>query len=168
METLTVVDVVAREQCEVRTMKEVTSVKYKVYPEKQLVCCILYVSADAFARKLSDHTQKLRIPGYTVSAFVYSNSDDKFRKYIGVANCSPYDTFDEELGKKIAFRQAYKQWYSDKMHTYYRLIKHTEFLKSQYQKFRDKEYKTFHKNQKSTFSKVQGQIYNTDTLEEKP
>ena len=30
--------------------------------------------------------------------------------FIGKAKCSPDDTFDEEIGKKIAFKRAYKKY----------------------------------------------------------
>ena len=39
-----------------------------------------------------------------ISAFEIANA------FIGKAKCSPDDTFDEETGKKIAFKRAYKKY----------------------------------------------------------
>ena len=73
-------------------------VDYYVNKEKKVVVAKMTGCSNGLA---CDMCRK----GYpSIPAFEIANA------FIGKAKCSPDDTFDEETGKKIAFKRAYKKY----------------------------------------------------------
>ena len=73
-------------------------VDYYVNKEKKVVVAKM---TGCFNELACDMCRK----GYPpIPAFEIANA------FIGKAKCSPDDTFDEEIGKKIAFKRAYKKY----------------------------------------------------------
>lgn len=75
-----------------------SDVEFIVKADKGVVVCKLYNCSEIPVRRISK--QVGTIFPYSVENYEIDNV------YIGVAKCSPEDTFDEETGKRIALTKA--------------------------------------------------------------
>lgn len=99
-------------------------VKYKVYADKGIVVAIIRPrSGDAineFNKKyLSQATSGIEID------FGWNNASEHFAmpaKLTAVAKCHPEDTFNEELGKRIAFNKLRKKYNESKNKRLYKIL----------------------------------------------
>lgn len=72
-------------------------VEYKVYPENGVVICRLLNCQDVPYSRIIKYMQQ------------WPMNDSKYEVdnvFIGMAKCSPEDTFDEQYGKKLALERA--------------------------------------------------------------
>ena len=72
-------------------------VEYKVYPENGVVICRLLNCKDVPYSRIIKYMQQ------------WPMNDSKYETdnvFIGIAKCSPEDTFDEQYGKKLALERA--------------------------------------------------------------
>lgn len=109
-------------------------VKYNVKEEDRLVIAMLTVSKEnEHPYKPQPWTSVLYDSLNTVGAAVNSGNhsyltlryDGAFipNKYVGVARCMEGDTFDPEVGKRIAEYKAYKKYYARRKKTIHNIVK---------------------------------------------
>ena len=73
-------------------------VEFRVFPEKGIVVCRLLDCAEIAKNRIEKYTH-ISFRHWSIN---YLISD----VFVGIAKCAPEDTFDEEVGKKIALTKA--------------------------------------------------------------
>lgn len=109
-------------------------VKYNVKEEERIVIAMLTVSKeDEHPYKPQPWTSVL-YDALKAAGGVTNNGDRSYlnirfdgtyipNKYVGVARCAEGDTFDPEIGKRIAEHKAYKKYYAKRKKTISSIVK---------------------------------------------
>ena len=100
------------------------NVEYRVYADKGIVVAIIrpdaYEALEEFNNKyMAQSTSGIKL------GFNWSSTSPHFgmpKKLTAVAKCHPEDTFNEELGKRIAFNKLRKKYNESKNKRLYKIL----------------------------------------------
>lgn len=76
---------------------------------------------------------------------------------VGMAVCSPEDTFNEDDGMAVAFMKMYRQFHSYRMNKLHLLIKRIDRIKEQLVSLREDEKDVFKRIKEDTYKRISGE-----------
>ncbi len=80
--------------------KDKVTLKFKINQEKKVITCLLTTHNDIYDILKKFHLESL------CKKYTYDEYLPKKKTYVGIAKCSPEDTWDETFGKQLARYRA--------------------------------------------------------------